>query len=91
MRYITNMGINHLSALTVSNILTIGALYLVLRIIDGTANFYMANTGHVMGARIETDMREDAFDHLQKLSDQLFCTIPRWARSWRGSPATCST
>ena len=57
MRSITNMGVNDLSSLTVSYILRVGALYLVLRLIDGAANYFMANTGHVMGARIETDMR----------------------------------
>ena len=47
-------------------------LYFGLRIIDGLANFYMAYTGHIMGARIETDMRTDAFCHLQKLSDSFY-------------------
>lgn len=72
LRYITNLGMTNLSALTVRTIVTIGALYFVLRIIDGMASFYMAYTGHVMGAAIETDMREDAFEHLQKLSDNYF-------------------
>ena len=72
LRYITNLGMNDLSALTVQTIVTIGALYFVLRIIDGMASFYMAYTGHVMGASIETGMREDAFAHLQKLSDNYF-------------------
>ena len=68
VRYITNMGINNLAGLTVGIILKIGMFYLVLRIIDSCANFYMADTGHVMGARIETDMRRDLFAHLEKLS-----------------------
>lgn len=72
LRYITNIGMNDLAALTVRTIVTIGALYFVLRVIDGLASFYMAYTGHVMGAAIETDMREDAFAHLQKLSDNYF-------------------
>lgn len=72
LRYITNIGMNDLAALTVRTIVTIGALYFVLRMIDGLASFYMAYTGHVMGAAIETDMREDAFAHLQKLSDNYF-------------------
>ena len=72
LRYITNLGMTDLSALTVRIIVTIGALYFLLRIIDGLASFYMAYTGHVMGAAIETDMREDAFAHLQKLSDNYF-------------------
>lgn len=72
LRYITNQGLRDLSALTVRTIISIGALYFGLRIIDGMASFYMAYTGHVMGAAIETDMREDAFGHLQKLSDNYF-------------------
>lgn len=72
LRYITNLGMTNLSALTIRTIVTIGVFYFVLRIIDGLASFYMAYTGHVMGAAIETDMREDAFAHLQKLSDNYF-------------------
>ena len=72
LRYITNLGMTSLSTLTVQTILTIGALYFALRVIDALANFYMAYNGHVMGAAIETDMRRDAFSHLQKLSDNYF-------------------
>jgi ATP-binding cassette subfamily B protein len=72
LRYITNQGLRNLSSLTVGVILKISALYFGLRIIDGLASFYMAYTGHVMGAHIETDMRQDAFEHLQKLSDSYF-------------------
>ena len=68
VQYITDMGMNNLEALTVQIILQLGLFYLILRLIDGAANYYMASIGHVMGARIETDMRRDLFDHLQKLS-----------------------
>lgn len=72
LRYITNQGIQDLASLTVKTVWMLGMLYFGLRIIDGIASFYMAYTGHVMGARIETDMRQDAFNHLQKLSDSYF-------------------
>lgn len=72
LRYITNQGMKDLTGLTVELILKLTALYFVLRVIDGMAAFYMAYTGHVMGTRIETDMRQDAFEHLQKLSDRYF-------------------
>lgn len=72
MRYITNMGMTDLESLTVELIVKLGLLYLVLRVIDSLANFYMANTGHVMGTHIETDMRRDAYDHLQKLSNTFY-------------------
>ncbi len=72
LRYITNQGLRDITTLTVQMIIGIGAVYFGLRIIDGMASFYMAYTGHVMGAAIETDMRQDAFEHLQKLSDNYF-------------------
>lgn len=72
LRHITNVGMRDLSSLTVQTIVTIGMIYFALRIVDGAASYYMAYTGHVMGAAIETDMREDAFAHLQKLSDNYF-------------------
>lgn len=72
LRFITNQGMYHLAELTSRTVLLIGFFYLGLRIIDGLANFYMAYTGHIMGARIETDMRKDAFCHLQKLSDSFY-------------------
>ena len=53
---------------TVDLVLRCGLLYIVLRIIDTCANFYMASVGHIMGTKIETDMRRDLFGHLQKLS-----------------------
>ncbi len=72
VRYISNLGINDPSALTITLILKIGFLYLVLRLIDAGANFYMADTGHIMGARMETDMRRDLFDHLERLSHSYY-------------------
>lgn len=72
LRYLTDVGMRDLSALTVRMILSIGGLYFVFRLMDGAASFYMAYTGHVMGAAIETDMRKDAFAHLQKLSDHYY-------------------
>ncbi len=72
LRYITNQGMQDLASITVGMILRIGGIYFALRLVDGLAAFYMAYTGHVMGTRIETDMRQDAFEHLQKLSDSYF-------------------
>lgn len=68
VRKITDTAINDFAALTASMVLKCGALYVVLRIIDAFANYYMSNTGHVMGAKIETDMRRDLFAHLSQLS-----------------------
>lgn len=72
VRYVTNAGINDLASLTVEVIVKIGALYLFLRLVDAAANFFMASIGHIMGTKIETDMRTAMFDHLQKLSFNYF-------------------
>ncbi len=68
VRYLTNKAATDLNQLTLQAIATIGMIYLALRIIDVIANYYMASVGHIMGARIETDMRRDLFEHLQDLS-----------------------
>ncbi len=72
IRKITNTAIENVALVTVKMIGSLALLYLVLRIIDSFANFYMACQGHIMGARIETDMRRDAYSHLQRLSDTYF-------------------
>ena len=72
MRYITNEGISNLAALSVETIVRLGLLYLLLRVVECAAGYYMADMGHVMGAAIETDMRRDAYGHLQKLSDTYY-------------------
>lgn len=72
IRQITNTGQENAALLTVNLIGKMALLYLVLRIIDCAANYYMANMGHVMGAQIETRMRKDAYGHLQFLSNTYF-------------------
>lgn len=67
LRTITNLAMTDLASLTVSLVFKLAFLYFVLRLIDASAQYFMADMGHVMGVYIETDMREDAFDHLQKL------------------------
>ena len=68
VREITTVAENDIASLTLDLILKCGLLYLILRLIDTAANYYMTTVGHIMGTRIETDMRRDLFAHLQKLS-----------------------
>lgn len=72
IRYITNTGLKNLASLTVGMIGRLGLLYFILRVIDCLANYYMADMGHVMGAKMETDMRRDAYAHLQQLSNTYY-------------------
>ncbi len=69
---ITNTATQNIALLTPALIWRVGGIYIILRIIDTLANFYMTKIGHVMGTKIETDMRRDIFAHLQKLSFTYF-------------------
>ncbi|HHW89722.1 MAG TPA: ABC transporter ATP-binding protein [Clostridiales bacterium] len=68
LRFLNNI----LMAGDISNIvrtlLTLGALMLVLYIIRYGAQYFVTSWGHIMGARIESDMRQNLFYHFQRLS-----------------------
>ncbi len=72
MREITNAGVSGGAGLTIGYVIGVGLLYVILRIIDAAAYYYMAYVGHVMGTGIETDMRRDAYEHLHKLGNTYF-------------------
>lgn len=72
LRYITNIAMADPASFTLEIIVRMSLLYLLLRIIDCLGSYYMAGTGHIMGARMETDMRRDAYAHLMKLSDTYY-------------------
>lgn len=46
--------------------IALGLIFMIL--VDFGCKFYISNIGHVMGTKIEYDMRAEIFDHLQKLS-----------------------
>ncbi len=49
-------------------ILLIGAILFVLILAQLYCNYFISNYGHVMGAKIEYDMRAEIFSHYQQLS-----------------------
>ena len=67
VREITGIATSGGGMLLLQTVIRLGGVYLFLRIVDTVAQFYMANIGHIMGAKLETDMRRDIFDHLQKI------------------------
>ena len=67
VRNITDLATGDMTALTVEYVLRVGLMYVLLRVVDALANFYMASRGHIMGTYIERDMRRDLFTHLQSL------------------------
>jgi len=72
VRTITNSASGIGEPLVIATVLRLGGVYLFLRVVDTFANYLMADIGHVMGAKLETDMRRDLFDHLQKLPFSYF-------------------
>ncbi len=68
VRSITQRATTDLASLTVEFILTLGGVYMLLRVIDALANYFMQSVGHIMGTKLENDMRADLFHHLQELS-----------------------
>lgn len=48
-------------------ILVFGASLLIIYLAKAALNFFIQFKGHVMGVRIQVDIRKDAFKHLQKL------------------------
>ena len=68
VRTITTRATYDVASLTVPFVLMMGGVYMLLRVIDAAANYYMQSIGHIMGSQLETDMRHDIFHHLQELS-----------------------
>ena len=68
VRYLLDHGISVEIGVAFDIILKIGALMLRMHILKYFCEYFITAWGHIMGARIEYDMREDIFSHLQKLS-----------------------
>lgn len=68
VRYITT----HLQGMTSSEvmdmIIRLGMIMVGLVLLECFCNYYIAYYGHIMGAKIEQDMRNEIFEHYQKLS-----------------------
>ena len=72
VRFITSAVTSAAAALTIAVVLRLGAAYLLLRLIDTAAYYYMQSIGHVMGSHIESDLRRDLFSHYQELSNDFY-------------------
>ena len=66
--YITKSILENNAPNPLSRIYGIGMLMLALLLVHTLCNMFVDYQGHVMGARMESDMRRELFDHYQKLS-----------------------
>ena len=71
VRYITSEVI-YLEEGAKERIIQLGILLIILVVIQFLSNFYITNIGHVMGAKMEYNMRAEIFEHYQKLSFSFF-------------------
>jgi len=66
--YITKNILESDSPNALGQVYSVGALMLALLVIHTLSNVFVDYQGHMMGAKMERDMRAELFEHLQKLS-----------------------
>jgi ATP-binding cassette subfamily B protein len=71
-RYITKTVLEGGLPNALSEIYRTGGLMLLLILIHTVCNYYVDYHGHAMGAKMESDMRNELFDHYQKLSFRFY-------------------
>ena len=67
VRYVTSTVIYMEKEKAIESLIMIAAVVAVLVLIQCYCNYYISNYGHVMGAKIEYDMRAEIFAHFQKM------------------------
>ena len=72
VRYITTTVVLLPGEEALQIILRLGAAMVAMVALECFCNFYIAYSGHIMGAKIEHDMRNEIFEHYQKLSFTFF-------------------
>ncbi|MCB9007844.1 MAG: ABC transporter ATP-binding protein [Ardenticatenaceae bacterium] len=70
--YITKNVLAGSEAAKLNQIYGMGAVMLGLIVIHTLGNMFVAYQGHMMGAKMEQDMRRELFDHYQKLSFRFY-------------------
>lgn len=68
VRYVTNILIYKDANQMRRETLWLCLFFVFLLLVDVYSRFFIGNYGHVMGAKMEYDMREKLFNHMQKLS-----------------------
>lgn len=68
IRYITKDVLGTDLSMAMATIWKLVLLMLFLTAVEYCCNYFITSYGHVMGARMEYDLRNEIFNHLQKLS-----------------------
>ncbi len=72
IRYITGTVIFYEANEALRTILKLALLMVGLVLLEAYCNFFIAYQGHIMGAKMEYDMRNEIFAHYQRLSFNFF-------------------
>jgi len=72
VRYITQHVLKMDADVITNTVMILGAVLVGMVLVEFVCNYYIAYFGHIMGAKIEADMRSDIFGHYQKLAFAFF-------------------
>ena len=72
VRYITNEVVYFEMDQAVKTIWILGTVMVLLVAVEYGCNYFITYYGHVMGTKMEANMRKDIFGHYQKLSFSFF-------------------
>lgn len=70
LSYLTDWA--QLGLLDVSRVVKVAIVYIATKFIEVVSRFIMQSFGHIMGAKIERDMRGDVFNHLLNMDTEFF-------------------
>ena len=68
VRYITGVVVYEPKAEALDTITKLAVIMVILILLAGFSNFFITYYGHMMGAKMEFNMRKEIFSHYQKLS-----------------------
>ena len=72
VRFITEEVVHYDGDQAMKTILILGGIMIVLVVVEFGCNYFMMYQGHMMGAKMEANMRRDIFEHYQRLSFSFF-------------------
>lgn len=70
LSYLTDWA--QMGLLDISRVTKVGIIFVLTKILELAARYFMQSLGHIMGAKIERDMRSDVFNHLLTMDTEFF-------------------
>lgn len=70
LSYLTDWA--QMGLLDVNRVTKVGIIFVLTKILELAARYFMQSLGHIMGAKIERDMRSDVFNHLLTMDTEFF-------------------